>query len=136
MRYLPTQGTPLPYGLILALYYRTSPEEVSLRYAVEWQRRPGDEALTGIVIRDLEEGSETLLPVESLESEALGPGLIAFENLSGRHTFFNILEDLFITRGIRKTVEEGGRYFSVFALMNESTPGRARAQTGVLARRP
>lgn len=122
MRYVPTQGTPLPFGFIDTLYYRTSPQAVSLRYTVELRRQVDGGPLVGIAIRDLQEGSETVLPVESLETHTLGHGLVAIENLLDRHSSFNLLEDLFITRDLDAVVEDGGRYFRLRKLMNERTP--------------
>ena len=122
MRYLPTQGTPLPYGFLLHLYYRTTPRQISLRYAVELRRGGDGGRLEAIVVRDLEERSETVLPVEQLETHSLGEGRFAVENLPEFHQSFTVLEDLFITRDLDLVVSEGGRYFRVRRLMNEVTP--------------
>lgn len=122
MRNVPTQGVPLPYGLILMRYYRTSPEQVSLRYAVSILRDSEGRAVEAILIRDLEAGTDTRLPVEVLESHRIGEGRIAIENRSDFHESFTVLEDLFVTRDMDLVLEEGGRYFRIRTLVNEETP--------------
>lgn len=122
MRYVPTQGVPLPYGLILMRYYRTSPEQVSLRYAVSVLRAAGGRAVEAILIRDIQEGSQTRLPVETLESHRIGEGRIAVENRPEYHEPFTVLQDLFVTQDLDLVLEDGGRYFRVLSLVNEETP--------------
>ncbi len=123
MRYVPTQGTPLPFDFLLSKYFRTSPTEVSLRYSVELRRGWGGGcALEAIVIRDLKEGGETTLPVERLETHSLGEGRFAVENRPEFHIAFTLLEDLFITRDLDLVLSEGSRYFRIRSLLNEVTP--------------